>query len=109
MSTTQQPYMRVLHALQEELATGRLRPGDRYPSINKLAHDHEVATVTARRALEKLRDEGRAVSQQGVGWFVTEPGPAEPTMEERIRELTNRLSRVEDELAELRDRMSPAV
>lgn len=109
MSTTQQPYMRVLHALREELSTGSLRPGDKYPSINRLAHEHEVATVTARRALEKLRDEGRAVSQQGVGWFVTEPGPAEPTVEERLQELTNRLSRVEGELAELRDRVGPTV
>lgn len=105
MSTPQQPYMRVLQALQDDLAAGRLRPGDKYPSINRLASTHEVATVTARRALEKLRDEGRATSQQGVGWFVTEPGPAEPTVEERIQELTSRLSRVEGELAELRNRV----
>ena len=102
MSTPQQPYMRVLGTLQEALASGRLTPGDRYPSINRLAEEHEVATVTARRALEKLRDEGRAAPQQGVGWFVTEPGTADLTVEERIQEVCDRLGRVEGELDELK-------
>ncbi|MFI6579357.1 GntR family transcriptional regulator [Nocardiopsis sp. NPDC050513] len=106
MSTPQQPYMRVLQDLREELSAGRLRPGDRYPSINTLARNHDVATVTARRALEKLRDEGRAASQQGVGWFVTDPSSAEPTVEDRLQELTDRLAHLEDEVAALRRRAS---
>lgn len=94
--------MRVLQALQEALTSGRLTPGEKYPSINQLAEEHGVATVTARRALEKLRDEGRAEPQQGVGWFVTEPTIEDLTVEERIQQLCDRLEQVEGELDELK-------
>ncbi|MEU0237595.1 winged helix-turn-helix domain-containing protein [Nocardiopsis sp. NPDC006198] len=98
MSTPQQPYKRVLEALREDLDTGRIRVGDKYPSVNELAAEHGVATVTARRALEKLRDEGLATSQQGVGWFVTEPPPPGPTVEEQLQQVLERLARVEQHL-----------
>ncbi|KOX11848.1 winged helix-turn-helix domain-containing protein [Nocardiopsis sp. NRRL B-16309] len=104
MPTTQQPYLRVLEALREALEQGRLAPGDKYPSINALVKDHGVAHVTARRALQKLQEEGRAHPQQGVGWFVTEPGAAEPTVEERLRDMEARLAVVEGQLKDLRSR-----
>ena len=52
---------------------GSLGPGDPLPTIAALARDAEVTRHSARRALERLRDEGRSSSWQGSGYRVSEP------------------------------------
>ncbi|MEU4286360.1 MULTISPECIES: winged helix-turn-helix domain-containing protein [Nocardiopsis] len=97
--TPEQPYMKVLQALRSDIDSGDLSPGEKYPSISELVKTHGVAPTTARRALTKLKEQGRAESRHGVGWFVTTPPPEGPSLEDRVaaledqvRELTARLN-----------------
>lgn len=100
MTTRQhsQPYKRVLDALLDDIEAGRLRPGDQLPSVRELADAHDVAPMTARNALQRLRDQGRASPTHGVGWFVTSPPAPEPTLEERVAAL-------EATVADLKERL----
>jgi DNA-binding GntR family transcriptional regulator len=50
--------------LREQIASGRLRPGDKVPSEAVLAEKHGVSRMTARRAVEELRTEGLLVSYE---------------------------------------------
>lgn len=48
-----------------------LAPGDRLPSIGSLAQEYDLAPVTVRKAITRLRDEGLIESRVGWGTFVT--------------------------------------
>ena len=64
-------YQQLKSILQRQLDTGALRPGDMLPSLRQLCREYGVSSITARRALQELVNEGRLQSQQGVGTFVT--------------------------------------
>lgn len=49
---------------------GEYQPGDRLPSEHALARRYGVSRLTARDALVKLANDGRAESEHGRGWFV---------------------------------------
>ncbi|MFD0773904.1 GntR family transcriptional regulator [Streptomonospora algeriensis] len=96
-----QPYKRVLDALHAQITSGELQPGDQLPPTRDLAEQHGVASMTARRALQALREEGRAEPRHGVGWFIIEPPPPTPSVEERLAAL-------ETEVEDLRRRVESA-
>ncbi|HTZ23822.1 MAG TPA: winged helix-turn-helix domain-containing protein [Streptosporangiaceae bacterium] len=54
-----------------QIESGELQPGDRVPSIRSLAQEYEVATTTAQKVVEALRDEGLIVTSP-MGAFVAE-------------------------------------
>jgi AcrR family transcriptional regulator len=68
------PYLRIVAALRDRIASGELRPGDRVPSIRQLAGDHGVAIATATRAMATLRDEGLVEARVGAGTVVSARG-----------------------------------
>jgi GntR family histidine utilization transcriptional repressor len=55
--------------------------GDRVPSENDLAVQFSVSRMTARRALQELRDEGILVRTQGLGSFVADARPRSSILE----------------------------
>ncbi len=55
----------VFASLIEAITTGRLRAGDRLPSEEQLAAHFEVAPMTLRQALAKLREHGYAETRRG--------------------------------------------
>lgn len=67
--------------VEEEIATavkdGRLKPGDRLPSVVGLAKRLKVSKVTVLKAYERLERNGSVDSQVGRGTFVAE-APQEP-------------------------------
>ncbi|MFJ4964404.1 GntR family transcriptional regulator [Streptomyces sp. NPDC088729] len=64
--------MRVLDALRADIASGKLRAGDRIPSEADLCERHQVARETARRAVRVLRERGVVRTEWGRGSFVAE-------------------------------------
>lgn len=83
-----------LRALVE---SGRLRPGDRLPSVRALAADVGVNVNTVRAVYGRLESEGVVVSEQGRGTFVAER--ADPATARR--ELRRQIERLEAELVRL--------
>ena len=52
-----------------EIESGELQARDRVPSIRTLAQEYDVATTTAQKVVEALRDEGLIVtSPMGRSW-----------------------------------------
>lgn len=69
--TRKQPkYRQIADALRTAIDAGEYRPGDRLPGENPLAAEHGVAAMTARQALNALKNEGLVESRKGAGFFV---------------------------------------
>ena len=68
----------VTSAIAEDVASGRLQPGDRLGSERSLAERLGVSRVTVRNALRILAQDGLIVSAPGRGHFVAPAGFGEP-------------------------------
>jgi DNA-binding GntR family transcriptional regulator len=63
-------YLQLVLILQEQMASGELRPGDKLPSESQLCKFHDVSPMTVRRAINILVDQGAVSAEQGRGTFV---------------------------------------
>ncbi|WP_433386054.1 TetR/AcrR family transcriptional regulator C-terminal domain-containing protein [Micromonospora sp. KLBMP9576] len=72
----QAPYQRIADALQRQIVSGELAPGDRLPSTRALAAEWQVAPGTAAKALAELQRLGVARAQARVGTVVMPPKTA---------------------------------
>jgi len=63
-------YAQLVRILQEQMAMGRLRPGDRLPSESQLCEYHGVSRMTIRRAINILIEQGVVITKQGQGTFI---------------------------------------
>jgi GntR family transcriptional repressor for pyruvate dehydrogenase complex len=68
---------RLADRLGREIGTGRLRPGDRLPTEQRLAVAHGVSRTVVREAVHQLKSRGLLRSRQGSGVFVTAAPPGE--------------------------------
>ncbi|MYR90152.1 GntR family transcriptional regulator [Streptomyces sp. SID685] len=66
------PYQHAADELRREIKAGRYKPGDQLPSYRELQERFGVANMTARAALNVLREEGLIYTIQGRGSFVTD-------------------------------------
>jgi DNA-binding GntR family transcriptional regulator len=64
------PYRRIANALRLRISDGTYMAGDRLPSEADLVREFGVSRMTARHAIEILRQEGLVESQHGRGVFV---------------------------------------
>lgn len=53
------PYRQVADRLRDTIVAGELAPGQALPSVRALAQQYGVTNVTATRAVDVLRSEGR--------------------------------------------------
>ncbi|CAH1696691.1 Predicted D-glucarate or D-galactorate regulator, GntR family [Hyphomicrobiales bacterium] len=63
----------LTEALRQEIADGRLRPGDRLPTESALGASAGVSRTVVREAVAALRAEGLVETRQGAGGFVLAP------------------------------------
>ncbi len=81
-------------------ASGVVKPGDRLPTVRKLAANLGINRNTVARAYGLLREEGLIVTRSGGGSSVAE-GPRRLTAREkraRIRESVDRLAQEAEQL-----------
>ncbi len=69
-------YRQITDQIAELVRAGRLRSGERLPSVRELAAQLPVSLITTRRAYADLEAAGLLVRRQGQGTFVA-PGVAE--------------------------------
>lgn len=73
-------YLQIYKSIKKSIETGAYGVGDRIPSEKELAKKWDVSSITPRRALEMLRNEGYIIRQAGRGTFVKEKATkSEPT------------------------------
>lgn len=61
----------IARSLSDEIASGRLRPGDRLPTEQFLSQNFGVSRNVVREGIATLRAQGLIQSRQGVGVFVS--------------------------------------
>lgn len=79
-------YRQVMDQIREQIAAGKLRPGDQLPSIRELSTELRINPTSAVKAYNELRHLGLIVQDQGRGTFVgATPNVAEKDRNELLR------------------------
>ena len=94
-------YAQLERAIRTAIATGKLEPGARLPTVRQLAVDLHVNANTVAKVYAALERTDVVETQRGVGTFVrTTPSPSVVT-ENRERELERAISRLIPEVSAL--------
>jgi len=65
-------YVQLVEKIRHEIISGRLKSGERLPSVRELAITARVNPNTMQKALVELEDEGLVYTERTNGKFVTE-------------------------------------
>lgn len=65
-------FLQIADNLCHQILEGKLKPGDRVPSIRDLAADFEVNRNTVMRTYTILSDAGIFENKRGIGFFVSD-------------------------------------
>jgi GntR family transcriptional regulator len=87
-------YAQIEHALRAAIAAGRLRAGDRLPTVRELAVDLRVNANTVARVYSDLERAGVLETRRGVGSFVAANPERARSAERKTRELQTFATRV---------------
>lgn len=98
------PYQVVAARITEKIAAGTLTPGEKLPSVRALAKDADVSAVTAQKALTHLAELGHAEVVAGLGYFVTDRQPQQPSAA-TLESITQQLDQLQKTVAELSTRL----
>jgi GntR family transcriptional regulator len=66
-------YRQLMDQIRALLSSGRLKPGDRLPSVRQVAADLQVNMMTVSKAYAKLEADGVIERERGVGMRVPLP------------------------------------
>jgi GntR family transcriptional regulator len=80
-------YAQLDRAIRLAVATGRLRRGDRLPTVRQLAVDLRINANTVAKVYAELERTGVVQTQRGVGTFVQDLGTDAFSSSERKRQL----------------------
>ncbi len=76
-------YRQIIDQVKSAIATGRLEPGDRLPTVRQLAVDLSVNPNTVSRAYTELELTGLVVTHMGSGTFVGQKKVEQDEVERR--------------------------
>jgi len=62
-------YTKIENDLQDAIIDGRLKPGDKIPSVNDLRIKYNVSHITVRRVYQNLGDK-KLICKRGLGYIV---------------------------------------
>jgi len=63
-------YAQLERAIRVAIATGRLQPGDKLPTVRRLAVDLRINANTVAKVYGELERSGAVATRRGVGTFV---------------------------------------
>ena len=67
-------YLKIMETINEQIETGLLPSGSKFPAERKLAETFNTSRVTLREALSLLESDGKIFREDRRGWFVS-PAP----------------------------------
>lgn len=82
-------YEQVVYAATKAIVSGRLRPGDPFPSVRTLSKELKINPNTAHKVIANLLNAGLLESRAGVGTVVA--ALPEASRKERTRLLENEI------------------
>ena len=62
----------VLFAVKKAIVSGRMRPGDEFPSVRALSRDLRINPNTAHKVVAALLSDGLLEVRPGIGTFVAQ-------------------------------------
>jgi len=65
-------YLQIVEKIKADIVAGKLKGGDKLPSVREIAESFKVNPNTVQRVYMELEREGIAYPQRGIGTFVTE-------------------------------------
>lgn len=65
-------YLQIVEKIKADIVAGKLKGGDKLPSVREIAESFNVNPNTVQRVYMELEREGIAYPQRGIGTFVTE-------------------------------------
>ena len=65
-------YLQVMDAIKRDIVTGRIKPGEKLPSVRSLAVEYTINPNTVSRVYQELENERVCFTRRGMGTFVTE-------------------------------------
>jgi GntR family transcriptional regulator len=71
-NSTEPIYLQIIYSIKNQVATGRLKPGEQLPTVRLLATDLRINPNTVARAYDTLDIEGVITTQRGRGTYVRE-------------------------------------
>ena len=83
-------YVQLVEQIRHAIEVGGIGPGDRLPTVRRLAEDLAIAPNTIVKAYGELRRAGFVESRAGAGTVVTE-GVGEVARERRVADVFERL------------------
>jgi GntR family transcriptional regulator len=86
-------YAQLDRAIRVAIATGRLRAGDKLPTVRQLAVDLKINANTVAKVYSELERAGVVETQRGVGTFILEAsgrGSSPPDRERLLVALADR-------------------
>jgi GntR family transcriptional regulator len=101
-------YEQIVTQVRQTIATGELMPGERLPTVRKLAAELDVNFNTVARAYRLLDQSGLISTQQGRGTYVWDKPSGDEVRQQSLDELTRhylaqaaRLAHSPDEVAKV--------
>ena len=67
-------YVQIIEKIKADIVSGKLKGGDKLPSVREIAETFKVNPNTVQRVYMELEREGVAYPQRGIGTFVAEGG-----------------------------------
>jgi len=87
-------YRQIIQQIEYAILSGRLKPGDRLPTIRSLAVDLKTNPNTIARAYGELEIRGILATQVGSGTYIADKKPVmeDDSLNRKIREVLTRFA-----------------
>lgn len=64
-------YLQIMNYIKREIVTGKLKAGDKIPSVRELAAELQINPNTVQRTFQELEREEVVETRRGLGRYVT--------------------------------------
>jgi GntR family transcriptional regulator len=93
-------YRQIIQQIEYAILSGRMKPGDKLPTIRSLAIDLRINPNTIAKAYGELEIRGILITQVGSGTYVSDKKPVQEE-DERNRKIREVIGRFVQELRNL--------
>jgi DNA-binding transcriptional regulator YhcF (GntR family) len=91
-------YLQIAEAILQKIDSGALMPGDKLPTVRRMAQDTGLSPGTVRHAYDQLMRDGAIDMAQGRGTFVREGAPSAGSRQKQALAAIDQLLTRMDEL-----------
>lgn len=65
-------YKQLTEQIKDAITSGKMKPGEKLPSIRELTEELKISTITIKRAYTDLENEGFIITRAGIGSYIAD-------------------------------------